>query len=63
MPRVSNIRILKFDSKTGEVEFECTPVKWGARGSSLGILLPAPVREPFRDKRVNVKLKVIGEEK
>jgi len=63
MRKTSNVIILKFDAKTGEVEFECNPVNWGAHGSSLGILLPASIREPFRDKRVHVRIKVIGEEK
>jgi len=53
-------KVLRVDAEKGEAEYECKPVY---TGGSVHVIIPANLREIFLNRKLNVKLKVIDEEK
>jgi len=63
MPGKQKYKIISFQAEAGLVEYEAVPIDIGGPGKTIAVVIPAACRECFRDRRLRVRLQVIGEEK
>jgi len=56
--------ISSFNEKEGKLEYYATPINIsGGKTGSIAIVIPATVRERFRDQRLRVKIEILERER